>query len=109
MRYGLIQYLPLLPVYMFNCVLFGGVKRHDLYQVGLVANSFSTANTMWLIFVLFYNFYACDSGLYDSICTGNYVVDFVILGLTLLFQTVNIFCLVRILIVLSPNVRAFFY
>lgn len=101
MRYGVIQYILLFPLYLFNFVLFRISAMNEFYQLALIVNAMGLADEIWLTFVLIYNFYACNFGIYPSSCKGNYWIDILVSIPTILLLIVGFGSISKILFVLS--------
>jgi hypothetical protein len=101
LRYGMIQYILLFPLYLFNFILFRVSKMVEFYQLGLIVNALGLADEIWLTFVIIYNFYACSFGVYPSSCTGNYTIDFIVFWPTLILLLVGFASVAKILTVIA--------
>ena len=101
MRYGVIQYILLFPLFLFDLVLFRTSAMNEFYQLALIVNAFGLADVIWLTFVLIYNFYACNVGIYPSTCKDNYWIDILVSIPTIILLIVAFACISKILFVLS--------
>jgi hypothetical protein len=74
-RYGAFSFFVLFPFYLLNALIALYSTVTEFYVVGAFLFLFAYALQVYLVVVLFVNFYNCFLGTFPPSCTGNLVVD----------------------------------